>query len=85
MLALVVKLERSEDKSFAAFDGAKWMKGVKIIGCGNEKSLAFLKNCKLDQVPFREIVRVWVPPPILEVQSILKLIKGQNKELRAEN
>ena len=101
LLALVVKLERSEDKSFAAFDGAKWMKGVKIIGCGNEKSLAFLKNCigdigelwpnakievvSLDQVPFREIVRVWVPPPILDDQSILKLIKGQNKELGAEN
>ena len=81
LLALVVKLERSDDKSFAAFDEAKWMKGVKIIGCGNEKSLAFLKNCiryigelwpnakiefvSLDQVSFREIVRVWVPLPIL--------------------
>ena len=48
LLALVVKLERSEDKSFAAFDDAKWMKGVKIIGCGNENSLAFLKNCIRD-------------------------------------
>ena len=52
------------------------MKGVKIIGCGNEKSLAFLKSCIREigklwpnakiEVPFLEIVRVWVSPTILD-------------------
>ncbi|XP_037824235.1 uncharacterized protein LOC119612497 [Lucilia sericata] len=99
--ALVDELARSEDDSFTAFDGAKWSKGVKIIGCGNEKALAFLKNCirgvgepwpnakieivQLDQVPLRTTVRVWVPPPILEDKSILTLIKSQNKELGTDD
>ncbi|XP_037827564.1 uncharacterized protein LOC119615628, partial [Lucilia sericata] len=99
--ALVDELARSEDDSFTAFDGAKWSKGVKIIGCGNEKALGFLKNCirgvgepwpnakieivPLDQVPFRTTVRVWVPPPILEDKSILTLIKRQNKELGTDD
>lgn len=98
---LVDELGRSEDDSFTAFDGAKWSRGVKIIGCGNEKALNFLKRCiqgigelwpgakleivSLDEVPFQTTVRVWVPPPILEDESILTLIKRQNKGLRTEN
>ncbi|XP_065356855.1 uncharacterized protein LOC135951183 [Calliphora vicina] len=99
--ALVDELACSEDDSFTAFDGAKWLKGVKIIGCGNEKALGFLSNCirgvgelwpnarieivPLDQVPFRTTVRVWVPPPLLEDESTLTLIKRQNKELGTED
>ncbi|XP_065357167.1 uncharacterized protein LOC135951435 [Calliphora vicina] len=99
--ALVDELACSEDDSFTAFDGAKWLKGVKIIGCGNEKALGFLSNCirgvgelwpnarieivPLDQVPFRTTVRVWVPPPLLEDEATLTLIKRQNKELGTED
>ena len=25
------------------FDGAKWIKGIEIVGCGNEKDLELLK------------------------------------------
>lgn len=43
LLGLIVELEHSKDNSFAAY-GAKWLKGVKLIVCGNERSLVFLKN-----------------------------------------
>lgn len=40
LLSLIVKPERSEDKSLAAVDGTKWMKGVTIKDV-ETKSLAF--------------------------------------------
>lgn len=39
LLASIIELHRNEFNSFATFDDAKCMKGVKIIGCVNEKSL----------------------------------------------
>lgn len=94
---LLEALEQSEDDSFAEFDGAKWQRGVKIVGCGNKKALDFLKasiggldslwpGMKVDVVPIDQIpswttVRVWVPPPILEDEAILTLVKRQNKGL----
>lgn len=44
LLLLIVKLEFSEDKSFAGFDGTKWMKEIIITECGNEKPLTSLTN-----------------------------------------
>lgn len=43
-IALIEELESSENSSFAAFNGSKYIKVVKITGCGNEKSLAFLTS-----------------------------------------
>lgn len=84
-----------EDDSFTAFDGARWQKGVKIIGCGNKKALDFLTACingldplwpgmkveivPIDQIPSWTTVRVWIPPPVLEDEAILRLVKVQNK------
>lgn len=42
-LGIIAELERNEDYSFN-IDGAKWIKGVKIVGCGNAKSLTFLTS-----------------------------------------
>lgn len=98
--ALVDALALSEDDSFTEFDGAKWQKGVKIVGCCNEKALNFLKNCiqqfdavwpgmnveivPLDQVPCQTTVKVWIPPPVIEDESILTLMKRQNKGLDSD-
>lgn len=90
-----------EDDSFTEFDGAKWQKGVKIIGCGNKKALDFLSACingldtlwpgmkveivPIDQIPSWTTVRVWFPPPILEDEAILRLVKVQNKYLQSQD
>lgn len=99
--ALVDALARSEDDSFTAFDGAKWQKGVKIVGCGNEKALNFLKDCiqqfdnlwpgmkvdivPMDQIPYQTTVKVWIPPPVIEDEAILTLMKRQNKGLGSDD
>lgn len=64
LLALIIDLERSKYNSFSALDGAKWIKGVKIIECRYKKYLAlFIRelrpNTKIvvvpqNQVPFSE-------------------------------
>lgn len=53
MLLLIVELERSQDKSFALFDGIKWMKCVKYLGRGNGKTLSYLTSC------IRDIGELW--------------------------
>lgn len=79
------------------FDGAKWHKGVKIVGCGNKQSLEFVTQCvksftnawpdaQLDVlpascVPLRKIGRLWVPPPLLEDSALIPLIGKQNGNL----
>lgn len=42
LLSLNVELESIMYNSFTTIGGAKRMKGIKIIGCGNEKTLTFL-------------------------------------------
>ena len=80
-----------------SFKGADWMKGVKTINCGNEKSFEFLRNAvarcdtlypgaKLEvilasELPLRPIVTAWFPPPVLEVGTILTVLENQNKGL----
>ncbi|XP_059226101.1 uncharacterized protein LOC131998067 [Stomoxys calcitrans] len=99
--ALSEHIRKGEDDSFVAFDGAKWQKGVKVIGCGNKKALDFLSTCiggldplwpgmkielvPIDQIPRWTTLRVWIPPPVLEDDAILSLLKGQNKHLLAES
>ncbi|XP_046801702.1 uncharacterized protein LOC111687264 [Lucilia cuprina] len=84
----------SEDVSF---NGADWYKGIKIVNCGNKNSLDFLKTTidKLNQLnphlnldvihaselPLRSIVTVWIPPPILTVETILNVLAKQNTKL----
>lgn len=36
LFSLNVDLKGSDNKSFSAFEGAKWMKDIRIIGCVNE-------------------------------------------------
>lgn len=64
------------------------MKYVKIIGKSLENFTSFIRNIaelwhnekieviRLDQVPFRQIVRVWVPAQILEDRVTLTLISS---------
>lgn len=79
------------------FDGAKWQKGVKVVGCGNRKSLDFLTRtinglcepwpgARLEVIsrsslPLRQLISIWIPPPIPDNESFLKLIGRQNKDL----
>lgn len=64
MLSLIVELECIIDKSFAAFDDVKWMKGERIKRCGTKSFWHLLKaafeilNISDNKVPFREILRV---------------------------
>lgn len=98
--SLVDALAHSEDDSFTEFDGAKWNKGIKIVGCGNEKALEFLRSTiqdldelwpgmnvdvvPVDQIPYQATVKVWVPPPVIEDEAILTLLKRQNKGLGSD-
>ncbi|KAI8116750.1 Retrovirus-related Pol polyprotein from type-1 retrotransposable element R1 [Lucilia cuprina] len=84
----------SEDVSF---NGADWVKGVKVVNCGNKNSLEFLKSAigkcsdinpaaKLEviqasELPLRSIVTVWIPPPERTVQTILAVLAKQNSRL----
>ncbi|XP_037818403.1 uncharacterized protein LOC119608166 [Lucilia sericata] len=84
----------SEDVSF---NGADWSKGTKIVNCGNKNSFDFLKNTidkinqlnpdiKLDvinasKLPLRSVVTVWIPPPIISVETILGVLAKQNAKL----
>jgi hypothetical protein len=96
--ALIREIARSADRTTnIKFEGAKWNKGVKIIGCGNIEALNFLKTCTqsfddlwpgmsihvvpIDQIPHQTTTKVWVPPPIMEDEAILTLIKSQNEGL----
>lgn len=45
---LIEERNHIEDNSFVMFDDAIWPKDVKIIECGNEKSLEFFKSCIRD-------------------------------------
>ncbi|KAL7729486.1 hypothetical protein ACLKA6_009042 [Drosophila palustris] len=85
----------------AEFDGIKWFKGAKAVACANEESLRLLKDTihnvgdlwpgakidvvPTDQVPERTIIKVWIPPPNMEVRTILDMIKRQNKDCVTED
>ncbi|TMW51128.1 hypothetical protein DOY81_003801 [Sarcophaga bullata] len=91
---------RSNDSSIGLFDGAKWQRGIKIVGCHNEKALNFVKNfilnldklwtgAKLDVFPMayivRQICKVFIPPPILKTDVVLSLIKLQNPSISTDD
>ncbi|XP_073814994.1 uncharacterized protein [Musca autumnalis] len=85
------------DASMTGFGKATYIRGVKVIGCQDEKSKDYLirtvdgsgalwEGCKLAAVPTSEIPRrasatVWVPPPDQEVAEVLKMIQRQNRGL----
>ena len=91
--------EGSEDE--VNFDGAGWQKGVKVVGCGNKKSYDFLKRviddcgelwqgAKLEvvpraELPLRQIISIWIPPPAPEDETIMKIITRQNKGLNTQS
>ncbi|XP_036347572.1 uncharacterized protein LOC118756950 [Rhagoletis pomonella] len=97
MRALLGEIQRTKNNNIGMFDGAKWQKGVKVVGCGNKESLDFLTNCvrnqdelwanarlevvPLSEVPSRTTVRVWIPPPLVEDETSLALIKCQNVDV----
>lgn len=83
-----------------SFKGAGWLKGVKIVNCGNRKSIDFLKSVigkigklypdlKLEvinasELTVRTTVVVWIPPPIRPVETILQVLSKQNKTLSTD-
>ena len=41
-------------------------------------------NVPVDQIPYQATVKVWVPPPVIEDEAILTLLKRQNKGLGSD-
>ncbi|KAL7725518.1 hypothetical protein ACLKA6_010088 [Drosophila palustris] len=92
---------RTVNPFLAEFNGIKWFKGAKAVACANEESLRFLKDTihsigelspgakidvvPTDQVPERTIIKVWIPPPIMEDRTILDMIKRQNEDCVTED
>lgn len=91
---------RTNDTSIGLFDGAKWQRGIKIIGCHNENALNFITKfifsldklwhgAKLDVFPItqinRHIVKGFIPAPVLKTELMLSLIKLQNPRLCCED
>ncbi|XP_073822122.1 uncharacterized protein [Musca autumnalis] len=84
-----------------SFEGANWSRGIKIIKCGNNQSLEFLKAnianvCRewpynqLEVIPYstlppRIFARMWIPPPVPPTKAILTLIEKQNKGIDTTN
>lgn len=78
-----------------SFDGAEWSRGVKLVKCGNEKSLEFLKTtiAKVGEMwpraqlavipesrlPLRTFVNMWIPPPVPETRNVFELLGKQNE------
>lgn len=98
---LLSEMVRTGSDAISKYDGAKWQKGVKVVGCGNKESKDFLTTCvqqhhdlwtgaklevvALADIPSRTIVRVWVPPPIIEDANTLQLIKLQNADVHPDD
>lgn len=84
-----------------SFDGANWSRGVKIVKCGNNKTLDFLKETitnvcadwphihleiiNRSALPLRIFARMWIPPPVPSNDTILTLIQKQNEGISTEN
>lgn len=84
-----------------AFDGANWSRGVKIVKCGNTKTLDFLKETitnvcanwphihleiiNRSALPLRIFARMWIPQPVPSNDTILTLIQKQNDGISTEN
>lgn len=95
--AMLAAGETADVENICKFDGAGWRKGVKIVGCNNRESYDFLITCirnlgdlwpgaRIETIPaaalpLRVLAHVWIPPPVLEVTSTLRLISLQNKSL----
>lgn len=76
--AMMADIEDSDPLNYK-FDGAGWLKGVKIVGCGSDKALEFLtrtitnmgepwEGAKLNvlpttAIPIRQKLKIWIPPP----------------------
>lgn len=98
---MLSEMVRTGSNAISKYDGAKWQKGVKVVGCSNKESKDFLISCvqqhhelwsgaklevvALADIPARTIVRVWVPPPIIEDANILHLIKLQNDDVHSDD
>uniref|UniRef100_A0A1I8NLR0 Helicase ATP-binding domain-containing protein n=1 Tax=Stomoxys calcitrans TaxID=35570 RepID=A0A1I8NLR0_STOCA len=77
-----------------SFDGANWSRGVKIVKCGNHRSIDFLRDtvasvCERwphlqlevipqSMLPLRVLAKMWIPPPVPPTNAILSLIEKQN-------
>lgn len=98
--ALNNEMLRTKDTSIGLFDGAKWQKGIKIVGCHNENAFNFITKfiinleklwdgAKLDVFPIthvaRHVVKGFIPPPTLETELIMSLIKLQNPSICCED
>ncbi|XP_037818158.1 uncharacterized protein LOC119608016 [Lucilia sericata] len=98
--ALNCEMLRTNDSSIGLFDGAKWMRGIKIVGCHNKNAFNFITKfilnldklwhgAKLDVFPITQIsrhtVKVYIPPPTLETQVMLSLMRLQNASLCCED
>ncbi|XP_075152833.1 uncharacterized protein LOC142226621 [Haematobia irritans] len=84
-----------------SFDGANWSRGVKIVKCGNNRSVEFLKETIKDvcenlphlllevipqsTLPLRINAKMWIPPPVPPTNAILTLIANQNPRLNTNN
>uniref|UniRef100_A0A1I8QDW1 DUF4780 domain-containing protein n=1 Tax=Stomoxys calcitrans TaxID=35570 RepID=A0A1I8QDW1_STOCA len=90
---------KSLDDIFMAYNGFEWQNGFLSIECDNKKAVNFLEDSIFDMGPMaeqisivpalselhRQIIWLTIPPPLLEKEDILKLLKKQNKKLMSEN
>lgn len=91
---------RCNDNCIGRFDGAKWQRGIKIVGCHNRKTYNFIKQfilsldtlwpgAILDAFPMtyisRKICKVFIPPPRVSTDLVLSLIKLQNPSIGTED
>lgn len=101
MRAMIKRKNDPGHDKICQFDGAKWQKGIKIVGCSCIESFNFIKNCiaeleevwpgaKLEAVPIADIpvrhkVRLWVPPPVMENEETIELLEMQNPDIVNKN
>ncbi|XP_065360410.1 homeobox protein 2-like [Calliphora vicina] len=98
--ALNSEMLRTNDTNIGLFDGAKWHRGIKIVGCHNKNAFNFITKfileldklwcgAKLDVFPItyitRHVVKVYIPPPTVKTEIVLSLIQLQNPSIHGED
>ncbi|XP_073811732.1 uncharacterized protein [Musca autumnalis] len=92
--AIVSGPEDQEDRQFGS---AFLRKGVKVINCLNKKSRDFLVRTvegfgalweganlaavPLTDIPSRKVISAWIPPPTVDKELLLKMLRLQNPNL----
>lgn len=93
---LAREMEQTKNPNIGLFHGTYWRYGIKIIHCENMESLYFIKrfihnqhifwpNTQFDVIPVSElprraIVKIWIPPPLIEDMAVLRILKAQNTQ-----